>query len=52
MKDHQVHLVENCDHQYAEAALGNREFLPNKPKALVVGGTTTSPDCSELAGSK
>lgn len=32
--------------QYAEKALGNREYFLNKPIALVVAGATTSPDCS------
>ena len=38
--------------QYAEKALGNRDYFLNKPYTLVVAGRITSPDCSGSRGSR
>ncbi|MFG3593060.1 hypothetical protein [Bradyrhizobium sp. RDI18] len=34
--------------QYAEKALGNRDYFLNKPYGMVVAGRITSPDCSRF----
>jgi hypothetical protein len=44
---HHVQAIIVAIDQYAETALGNREYFLNSPTALEVGGTITSPDWLE-----